>query len=282
MKGITKLVIGIGMVGSTLLAASAPALAVAEPTGTINRLEGVVHLSNWTAGFPDNFSALNQPLKEGDLLATPSAGGTPPGDIAMTVPKPGKQGVITGTGVAAGLCLAVISGSPKWKTCSGDDNRIWELVFLGDEAGNGAGPGYAIASVSQPGYYLSPANGYNTSYVLSPYTSYASIIDTSLLDAINDDQGAPVDIISPADGETVDSATPTFSGTGAPGAVVSLSNSPSTETQIAIGVVGDDGTWELTSTVQLPAGDNTVRAWQIDSHTDTTITADEVSFTVAD
>lgn len=281
MRGITKLVIGMGLIGSTVLAAGAPALATAEPTGTINRLEGVVHLSNWIAGFPDSYSTLEQPIKEGGLLATPSTGGTPPGDIAMTVPKPGKQGVITGTGVAAGLCLAVISGTPTWKTCSGDDNRLWELVLLGDEGGYGSGPGYAIASVGQAGYYLSP-NGSNNAYILSPYTSYASLIDISLLDSINDETGAHVSIVSPADGDTVETATPTFTGTGAPGAVVSLALAPSPEAQIAIGKVADDGTWELTPTIPLPAGEVTVRASQIDTHTDTTITTDEVTFTVAD
>ncbi|MFZ4896328.1 Ig-like domain-containing protein [Plantibacter sp. Mn2098] len=285
MKRISTLLVGIGMVGSALLATSAPALATTEPTGesgtdAITRLEGPVHISTWAGGFPDVYSTLNRPVKEGKLTATVGNGDAPDGSD-LRLPHPGTQGVISGTGSAGGLCLAVIGGAPTWKTCSGDANRLWELVWIGDDGANGQGPGYAIRTAGDYNYYLAPSAASDV-YGLTPHVHYASIIDLTLLEAVDTHQGEAVTVTSPAHQDTVDTNTPTFTGTGAPAAAIAIKDAAGTT--LGVGQVGDDGTWAVELTVPLPAGEQTVTAHQADAAEggpDVFFTSYDVTFTVA-
>ena len=72
----------------------------------------------------------------------------------------------------------------------------------------------------------------------------------------------PPVIIAPADGSTINDSTPTITGTGEPGATVTVSVDG---TEIADDVlVDDDGNWSLPLTAPLGDGDHTATALQTD------------------
>ncbi|NYE38731.1 hypothetical protein F4692_003882 [Nocardioides cavernae] len=87
---------------------------------------------------------------------------------------------------------------------------------------------------------------------------------------------AAPDITAPAAGATVQDTTPQISGTGEPGATVTVSEG---STQLCTAVVGVGGQWSCSSTVVLQPGAHTVSAVQTDTSGNTS-TADTVTFTV--
>jgi hypothetical protein len=87
---------------------------------------------------------------------------------------------------------------------------------------------------------------------------------------------APPDITSPAQGARVTDATPPISGTGAPGATVTVREGNQV---LCTAAVAANGRWSCSSTVVLANGSHTVTATQ--SANGTTSAADSVSFTVA-
>lgn len=90
-----------------------------------------------------------------------------------------------------------------------------------------------------------------------------------------DPPAAPV-ITSPADGASVQDTTPQITGTGEPGATVTVSEG---STVLCTAVVGTDTTWSCSPTVALPLGPHTVTATQTDAD-DNVSPADSVSFTI--
>lgn len=86
--------------------------------------------------------------------------------------------------------------------------------------------------------------------------------------------GAP-DITSPATGTTVTDSTPAISGTGRPGATVTVKEG---STVLCRAVVRNDGTWTCSPTSPLAAGPHTVTATQ--SKNGSTSAADSTTFTV--
>ncbi|RYB91912.1 hypothetical protein EUA93_17465 [Nocardioides oleivorans] len=87
---------------------------------------------------------------------------------------------------------------------------------------------------------------------------------------------APPDITSPAQNASVTDATPPISGTGAPGATVTVREGSRV---LCTAVVASNGRWSCSSTVVLANGPHTVTATQ--SANGTTSAADSVTFTVA-
>ena len=89
---------------------------------------------------------------------------------------------------------------------------------------------------------------------VSPEASSTFTVDTEVPD--------PPVIIAPADGSTINDSTPTITGTGEPGATITVSVDG---TEIADDVlVDDDGNWSLPLTAPLADGEHTVSATQTD------------------
>ena len=87
---------------------------------------------------------------------------------------------------------------------------------------------------------------------------------------------AAPDITAPAEGATVTDTTPAVSGTGQPGATVTVREGA---TVLCTAVVRPDGTWSCSPTTPLPAGPHTVTATQSDG-AGTTSPADSTTFVV--
>lgn len=85
-----------------------------------------------------------------------------------------------------------------------------------------------------------------------------------------------VSIASPADGETVTVARPVFSGTGHPGATVSVRGSSGKV--LAVATVDDTGTWSATSTIELGNG---AYVGTVEQAFGTSTTTDTFRYTVA-
>ncbi|TGN65540.1 Ig-like domain repeat protein [Nocardioides eburneiflavus] len=90
-----------------------------------------------------------------------------------------------------------------------------------------------------------------------------------------DPPAAPV-ITAPAEGASVQDTTPQISGTGEPGATVTVSEG---STVLCTAVVATDTTWSCSPTVALPLGPHTVTATQEDAAGNPS-PADTVSFTI--
>jgi hypothetical protein len=88
---------------------------------------------------------------------------------------------------------------------------------------------------------------------------------------------AAPDITSPTTGAVVTDTTPAISGTGQPGATVTVREGG---TVLCTAVVRPDGTWSCSPTTPLPAGPHTVTATQSDG-SGTTSPADSTTFVVA-
>ncbi|WP_224273947.1 Ig-like domain-containing protein [Nocardioides lacusdianchii] len=86
---------------------------------------------------------------------------------------------------------------------------------------------------------------------------------------------APV-IVAPAEGTSVQDTTPLISGTGEPGATVTVTEG---STVLCTAVVATNGTWSCSPTVALPLGPHTVSATQADADGNVS-PADTVSFTI--
>ena len=87
--------------------------------------------------------------------------------------------------------------------------------------------------------------------------------------------GVPVAITIPAAGASVTSQTPAISGTGMPGAAVTVTDASGTT--IGTATVAADGTWTITPATPLPLGRTTVTATQLINGITTTAT---VTFTI--
>lgn len=121
----------------------------------------------------------------------------------------------------------------------------------------------ATAADGEPGSY--PAYGSSGNYTL---TGTAAPFEVE----------APV-IVRPEDGDTATTATPPFSGTGLPGAVVEVTITCGEDSWTGTADVDDDGTWSFTPEDALPNGECTVSATQ--SINDATSPAtDEIGFTI--
>jgi hypothetical protein len=86
---------------------------------------------------------------------------------------------------------------------------------------------------------------------------------------------APPDITTPAQGATTTDSTPAISGTGTPGATVTVKEGT---TVLCVAIVAANGTWTCSPTTPLPAGPHTVTATQ--SLNGNTSGADSTTFTV--
>jgi len=87
---------------------------------------------------------------------------------------------------------------------------------------------------------------------------------------------APV-ITSPTNGEQTNNTTPTITGTGEPGATVTVSDGTPT---ICTAVVQADKTWSCTPTSALPTGPNTITATQTDPAGNPSGSSDPVTFII--
>jgi hypothetical protein len=86
---------------------------------------------------------------------------------------------------------------------------------------------------------------------------------------------ASVDMTGPAEGSTVNTVTPVISGTGEPGATITVKDKDGQV--IGTATVGEDKTWSLTPTNPLPQGPNTVT---VEQNAGGTVSTDSGSFVV--
>ncbi|WP_028473670.1 Ig-like domain-containing protein [Nocardioides alkalitolerans] len=173
---------------------------------------------------------------------------TPPDGSVTTDTTPD----VTGTGVPGSEVEVSVDGVPVGTTTVGDDGR-WTVPVtspLGD------GTHTVEATQTDPAGNTSPADAVDVT------------VDTAT-------PGAPV-VTAPTDGSAVRDTTPDVTGTGEPGATVTVEIDG---TVVGTDVVGTDGTWSVTPGTPLGEGPHTVEATQTDPAGNTS-PADAVDFTV--
>jgi hypothetical protein len=183
----------------------------------------------------------------------------------FTFPAAGTTGPIIN---AAGKCLSIASAgadSPRFLACDGRNAQQFRVEESGsflNKAGysmtDGTGPapsylmrGWGLVGIGGASDYL--AMGY-----LKPVVASAS-----------------VDMTGPAEGSTVDTATPVISGTGEPGATVTVKDKDGKV--IGTATVGGDKNWSVTPASPLPQGPNAVT---VEQDANGTTSTDSGSFTV--
>jgi predicted nucleic acid-binding Zn-ribbon protein len=200
-----------------------------------------------------------------DLLPLTAAAEAPVGGIdcpppAPTVTEPEDGAVIndatptyTGTGIAGATIDLTVDGTTIEDAATVDEDGNWEFTPTTELA-----DGPHTVSATQ---------------TLDGATSVASAVNDFVVDT--DAPDAPV-ITDPDEGSTITDNTPTVTGTGEPGATVTVAVDGE---EIDDVTVDGDGNWELPLTDPLDDGEHTVSATQTDEAGNESA-ADDVTFVV--
>lgn len=177
---------------------------------------------------------------------------------AITAPESGAQTgetpTITGTG-QPGATVTVTDGDTELGTATVGEDGNWLLT-----PENPLPPGeHTIEAVQSSGDEVSEPS--------DPVTF--TVVDTQAPD--------PPSITGPEDGSTIGNDTPEITGTGEPGATVTVTDG---DTELGTATVGEDGTWSLTPEEPLQDGEHTIVATQEDAAGNVSDPSSEVSFTV--
>jgi hypothetical protein len=164
----------------------------------------------------------------------------------FSFPAPGTQGPIVNS---AGLCLNAAStqiAGLSFKPCADTAQQQFLLETNG-----------AIKAIAINGYMTERGSSQADFSTVHKTQAQTDVVNMAILTPV----AAPatvVDVTGPAG--TVDTPRPVISGTGEPGATITVKDKDGTT--IGTGTVGDDGTWEITPTVNLPEGNTTVTVEQ--------------------
>ena len=233
----------------------------AEPGSTVAVKDGATTICTTTADASGNWTCIpTVPLAQGDhtitATATDPAGNSspasppitvmvdtiPPAAPTITAPAPGSNindatpllagsaepgSTVTVKDGATTLCTAVTDASGKWSCTS---------AVLGD------GPHTLTATAADPAGNTGPSS-----------TPVPITVDTTA-------PVAPV-ITAPAPGADINDPTPTFTGTGQPGATLTVTDGT---TPICATAVDASGNWSCTPTTPLGQGDHSIAATQTD------------------
>ncbi|SFS65119.1 Ig-like domain-containing protein [Saccharopolyspora flava] len=184
---------------------------------------------------------------------------TPPGAPAITGPADGSAvgdntPTITGTGEPGATVEVTVDGTVIGTTTVNNDGT-WTLDVpqaLVD------GPHTVTATQTDLVGNASPASS-ETTFTL----------DTAV---------EPPVISEPTNGSATGDSTPTISGTGEPGATVTVTTADGT--QLGTATVGPDGTWSFDVQTPLPDGQHTITATQTDQAGNTSADSSSVIFAV--
>lgn len=188
--------------------------AVAPAVGA-SRVIGKLVLQNRSNG-SSAYVGLSAPESGRNVqrLYSSSAGGAASLAGTYSLPAVGAAGPITGTGTSSTLCLTPAGDGYRAlvaaRTCTGSPSQDFEWRYVSNKWVSG----YALYPVSSP-YSL---GGTDTD-------TFVELTMDALTDVVVESQLAPIEpfeLRTPAIGATVDTPTPTFSGIGQPGALVSL------------------------------------------------------------
>ena len=180
---------------------------------------------------------------------------------AMGYPVPGSPATVTFSGPAPAASPTVItSASPNGVTGTAQPGSPVAVTFPnGSSASTTADPSSGAWSVAWPagltvcGTVNAVATVSGNPVAADPFNAGACSAPVTL--------SAPV-VTAPAAGATSTTAKPTFSGTGAPGAQVSVVENG---TVWCLATVNASGAWSCTPTQAMPAGSHTVLVAQTDS-----------------
>ena len=200
-----------------------------------------------------------------DLLPLEVSAAAPAGGIARVVPAPVVEtpadGSVTrdttpafsGTGVPGATVTLTVDGTEIADDIEVDEDGDWTFTPTAPLAN-----GPHTVSATQ---------------IFDGATSAASAANDFLVDAVA--PAAPA-ITAPEDGSTVTDVTPTVTGTGEPGATVTVEVDGE---EVGEATVAEDGIWSLALSEPLDEGEHTVTATQTDEARNTSV-ADEVTFAV--
>ncbi|TWH21175.1 Ig-like domain-containing protein [Prauserella rugosa] len=208
-----------------------------------------------------NLASVNLGLLPLSASATAPQGGVECGALdppTITSPSNGDETgttpTITGTGTP-GATVTVSEGDTEIGTATVDENGNWSLT-----PETPLPPGeHTIQAVQSAGDAVSPAS--------EPVTF--TVADTEPPD--------PPVITSPEDGSTIGNNTPEITGTGEPGATVTIRDG---DTELGTATVDENGNWSFTPESPLSDGDHTITATQEDAAGNVSGPSEEVSFTV--
>lgn len=240
MNKSTKIAAGLALSAVGLLVAVAPASAQTPGTATGLLQHGNFISNEWVAGAQPTFSAT--------------------GAAVITMPAAGSTGPIS----SGSLCLDYAAAGEKVIAvpCDGSDTQL----FAATRSSNGLA--VALDAVNRPttSSRLTLGASATTGWLIlrdqadvSPNWNTSAFVSHT-----------PVSITGATAG-----ATPTFSGTGQPGLTVEVRTAEGTV--LATAVVGANGTWSATSSVDLSSQSYTVTAVQNDG---TDASTDDLTFTV--
>ncbi len=178
----------------------------------------------------------------------------------------------------------------QWQTCNGGAQQQWTLqqVTLPNADNNAYPYRFMVPGETNWGLGLQRTVGvYNNGQLMtqtidfvvgSPGGAGTEMVGVYSWDGVTGDAADVVDVVigSPADGSTVTTATPTVSGTGEPGATVTVTDGAGNT--LGTATVDANGNWSVPVTSPLPEGPNTVTATQDANGETSTATS---SFTVA-
>jgi hypothetical protein len=200
-----------------------------------------------------------------DLLPLTASAVAPVGGIdcpppAPVVTEPDDEELIndatptyTGTGESGATIDLVVDGTTLNDVATVDEDGNWEFT--------------------QPTTLADGPHTVSATQTLNGATSPASAVNDFVVDS--DAPDAP-EITDPDEGSTTTDSTPTVSGTGEPGATVTVEVDGD---EVGEAVVDGDGNWELPLTDPLDDGEHTITATQTDEAGNESA-ADEVTFAV--
>jgi hypothetical protein len=258
----TPTITGTGIPGATV--------TVTDQTGTVLGTALVDLLGNWslTPTTPLADGTYTITATQTDLLGNTSGDSaaviftvdtTAPAAPVVTGPSDGAMvgtatPTITGTGEPGATVEVVIDGAVVGTTVVGPDGT-WALPLTTPLAD---GEHTVTATQTDAAGNESPAS--------APTTFTVDTVAT-----------APV-ITSPSPGAITSDTTPTITGTGEPGATVTVTDQDGTV--LGTAVVDANGDWSLTPTTPLPDGTYTITATQVDTQGNVSTESGAVIFTI--
>jgi hypothetical protein len=256
--GAAGLVAALSLGGAALTTSSASAVESGPATTQTTEFRGVLTMDYSNFRYTDSgmTGGVNLPYQ---IFLRPWVQGTA---INFVTPGPGTQ-------------VSRIPGVDQVGPWSNDDrslcvNRVAESLMLVEACNGSATQQWKLrknmGSTGEQIYFLTSPDGkfainsfaWATSGTLGEADGFrASTFEKSMVEVAI---AARVDMTGPAEGSTVDTATPVISGTGEPGATITVTDKDGNV--IGTTTVGDDKTWTLTPTNPLPQGPNTVTVEQ--------------------
>jgi hypothetical protein len=250
------------------LVLTAPAANAAVQRSGASTLEGSLQIDANGTGGGGRFYL--QPGK----LGAQAAMSTTASILTVTIPALDSTGPVAGKGT--GLCLEraaeTVMSVVRWATCSGVDAQQWTLKkVLHSQDKYNVNP-IRLMSATNP-----TTAGLGTSGTVAQVHTMTSQtpegVYTSHMTEVR--VAASVDVTGPATGETVATDKPVISGSGEPGASITVKDKDGNI--LGTTTVDTEGAWSVTPSTPLPQGPNTVTVEQDANGTKST---DSVDFTV--